>query len=637
MAGTTFQLDRFMKQHGFSDYGALVERADHDPEWFWPAVMAFHDLKFFKPFDRVLDLSKGKEWPQWCVGGTTNLAYNCMERALERGSAEKIAILWEGEDGEKRSWTYGQLVAEAEHAAAGLKRLGIGAGDVVGIYMPFLPETIAAFLAITRIGAIALPVFSGFGPQAFIERLSDAGAKAVVTVDVTYRRGKKIAMVETVDVAAPEIPSLAHVVVVARHPDRLAGERLWWHELVAARESCPAAETAADAPAMIVYTSGTTGKPKGTVHTHCGFMTKAALDFGIVLDLTPDDRLLWMSDMGWLTGPILAAAVPLVGASMVLAEGTPDFPDPGRLWRLARDYDVTFLGVAPTMVRNFIQQPPEIIAAYDLPKLRVTASTGEPWTPEAWKWFLENVCKGRAPILNYSGGTEIGGGILSGTMLDSDIPPCGFVGPIPGMGAAIVDDDGKPLPPGEVGELALTVPSIGLSRGLWNAPERFIETYWSKIPGLWVHGDFASVDRNGYWYVHGRSDDTIKIAGKRTGPSEIEAALLATGKVAEAAVIGVPDDIKGSAVVCVCVPARGVTGSPDLAGSLKQAVAAALGASFRPKAVAFVTDIPKTRSMKIMRRVVRAVWLGKPVGDLSGLVNPEAVDELKAVVAAGEA
>jgi acetyl-CoA synthetase len=344
-----------------------------------------------------------------------------------------------------------------------------------------------------------------------------------------------------------------------------------------------------------------------------------------------------MSDMGWLTGPILAAAVPLVGAGMVLAEGTPDFPDPGRLWRLARDYDISFLGDAPTMVRNFIQQPPEVVEAYDLLKLRVTASTGEPWTPEAWNWFLEKVCKGRAPILNYSGGTEIGGGILSGNMLDRNVPPCAFAGPIPGMGAAVVDDAGAPLPRGEVGELALTIPSIGLSRGLWNAPERFIETYWSKVPDLWIHGDFASVDQKGYWYVHGRSDDTIKIAGKRTGPSEIEAALLATGKVAEAAVIGVPDDIKGSAVVCVCVPARGVSATPELADSLKRAVVAALGASFRPKAVAFVSDVPKTRSMKIMRRVVRAVWLGQVVGDLSGLVNPEAVDDLKAVVAAREA
>jgi acetyl-CoA synthetase len=437
-------------------------------------------------------------------------------------------------------------------------------------------------------------------------------------------------MAAVIDEVRAQLPSLAHVVVVARHRDKVDGTRLWWHDLVSTHAVCPAEPVEADAPAMIVYTSGTTGKPEGTVHSHCGFMVKVALDFGIILDLNERDRLLWMSDMGWLTGPILAVAVPLVGAAMVLAEGTPDFPDQGRLWRLAQDYRVSFLGVAPTMVRNFIQQPPEIVASFDFSSLRVTASTGEMWTPEAWTWFEANVCKGRAPILNYSGGTEIGGGIVSGTMLHRDLPPGAFAGPIPGMGAAVVDDAGKPLPRGEVGELALTVPSIGLTRGLWQAPERYIEAYWTKVPGLWIHGDFASVDPAGHWFVHGRSDDTIKIAGKRTGPSEIEGLLVATGKVGEAAVIGIPDPIKGSAVVCVCVPSRGLTGTPELADELKRAVVAGLGASFRPKVVTFVEEVPKTRSMKIMRRVVRSVWLGEPIGDLSGLVNPEAIDDLKA-------
>lgn len=633
MASARYQLQLFMERHGFASYEDLIARADRDREWFWPAVMDFHGLTYFKPFERVLDTSKGVQWPQWCIGGTTNIAYNCMERTLARGDAGKQAIFWEGEDGETRVWTYGELAAQAESAAAGLKRLGLKPGDVVGIYMPFLPETIAAFLAVTRIGGIVLPMFSGFGPQAVIERLQDAEAKAVITVDVTYRRGQPIAMADIIDQVRPQVPSLAHVVVVARHPGREAGERLWWRDLVADKAACPAEPMPADAPCMIVYTSGTTGKPKGTVHSHCGFMTKVALDFGIILDLTPQDRLLWMSDMGWLTGPILAVAVPLTGASMVLAEGTPDFPDAGRLWRLAATHDVTFLGVAPTMVRNFIQQPPEVIAGFDFPMLRITASTGEPWTPEAWTWFLAHVCKGRAPILNYSGGTEIGGGIVAGTMLHRNLPPGAFAGPIPGMGAAVVDETGKPLPRGQVGELALTVPSIGLTRGLWRAPERFIEAYWDKVPDLWIHGDFASVDADGHWFVHGRSDDTIKIAGKRTGPSEIEALLLGTGKVGEAAAIGVPDPVKGSAVVCVCVPARGVTGTPDLADAMKKAVVAGLGASFRPKTVVFVEAIPKTRSMKIMRRVVRSIWLGQPVGDLSGLVNPEAVDALKASVA----
>ena len=628
------QLELFLSQYGLAGYEELVKRADHDPEWFWPAVMEFFGLRFFRPYDRVLDTSKGIEWPRWCLGGTTNIAYNCMERTLAAGNGDKTAVLWEGEDGERRSWTYLELVDEAERAAAGLVRLGIKKGDVVGIYMPFVPETIAAFLAITRVGGVALPMFSGFGAQAVIERLSDANARAVFTVDVTYRRGNRIQMASVIDDVRQSIPSLAHVIVVPRHPEQAKGDRLWWQDLTSNVDNCPAEEVEADAPAMIVYTSGTTGKPKGTVHSHCGFMTKVALDFGLVLDLTTQDRLLWMSDMGWLTGPILAVAVPLVGASMVIAEGTPDFPDQGRLWRLARDYNVSFLGVAPTMVRNFIQQPPSVVAEYDLPSLRVTASTGEPWTPEAWNWFLANVCKGRAPILNYSGGTEIGGGIVAGTIMHRNLPPGAFAGPIPGMGAAVVDDSGKHVKPGEIGELALTIPSIGLTRGLWHAPDRYIESYWSKVPGMWIHGDFASIDRDGHWFIHGRSDDTIKIAGKRTGPSEVEALLLGTGKVGEAAVIGVPDPIKGSAVVCVCVPASGVIVTTELEKELKQAVVAGLGASFRPKTVMFVDSVPKTRSMKIMRRVVRSVWLGESVGDLSGLVNPDSIESLKGAIAA---
>ncbi|GAA0596472.1 AMP-binding protein [Craurococcus roseus] len=640
-SGTSPPLERFLRLHGIPDYDRLVERAAREPEWFWAAVMEFHGLRFFKPYERLLDVSKGPEWAEWCVGGTTNLATNCLDRTIANGHAQKPAILWEGEDGSRRSMTYAELAATVSRAAGGLASLGIRQGDVVGLFMPSIPEAIAAFLAVVSVGAIALPMFSGFGAQAVVERLTDAGAVAVITADRTWRRGRPIEMAEVIASAAGEVPTLRHVVVVARDPGGRgpeAADDRWigWRDLLAREQAAPPAELPAEAPAMLVYTSGTSGKPKGTVHSHCGFMTKAALDFGLVLDLRPTDRLLWMTDLGWLTGPILAVATPLVGATLLLAEGTPDHPEPGRLWRLVQDHGISFLGVAPTMVRSFMQQPPEVVEGYDLSSVRVTASTGEPWTPEAWAWFRGKVCGGRAPILNYSGGTEIGGGILAGNVLRQDVKPCGFAGPIPGMGAVVVDDNGTPLPRGKVGELALAVPSIGLTRGLWRDPGRYIESYWSRIPGLWVQGDFASVDEDGTWFIHGRSDDTLKIAGKRTGPAEIEALLLATGKVAEAAAIGVPDPVKGSAVVCVCVPARGVVPAPEVVEELKRAVAAGLGSSFRPKTVAFVEDLPKTRSLKIMRRVVRAVWVGDPVGDMSGLVNPEAVDGLGACVAREE-
>ena len=638
---TSPPLERFLRLHGVPDYDRLVERAAKEPEWFWAAVMEFHGLRFFRPYERLLDVSKGPEWAEWCVGGTTNLAYNCLDRTIANGHAQKAAILWEGEDGSRRSLTYAELAATVSRAAGGLTSLGVRQGDVVGLFMPSVPEAIAAFLAVVSIGAIALPMFSGFGPQAVIERLTDAGAVAVITADRTYRRGKPVEMAEVIASATGEVPTLRHVVVVERDPggrgpEAADGRWIGWRDLLAREQVAPPAELPAEAPAMLVYTSGTSGKPKGTVHSHCGFMTKVALDFGLILDLRPTDRLLWMSDLGWLIGPMLAVATPLVGATLLLAEGTPDHPEPGRIWRLVQDHGISFLGVAPTLVRSLMQQPPEVVEGYDLSSVRVTASTGEPWTPEAWTWFRSKVCGGRAPILNYSGGTEIGGGILAGNVLRQDVKPCGFAGPIPGMGAVVVDDNGTPLPRGRVGELALTVPSIGLTRGLWRDPERYIESYWSRIPGLWVQGDFASVDEDGDWFIHGRSDDTLKISGKRTGPAEIEALLLATGKVAEAAVIGVPDPVKGSAVVCVCVPARGVVPTPEVVEELKRAVAAGLGSSFRPKAIAFVEDLPKTRSMKIMRRVVRAVWVGDEVGDLSGLVNPEAVARLGACVAREE-
>lgn len=627
------QLGRFMAQHGIRSYEALCERAAQDVEWFWRAVMDFHHLHFFRPFDRLLDVSRGPQWAQWCLGGTTNLAYNCLDRTIAGGRGDHPAIEWEGENGDKRVLSYTDLASLTRRAAAGLDNLGLGQGDVVGLYMPMVPETVAAYLAIVSIGAIALPMFSGFGPQAVVERLSDAEAKAVICADHSWRRSKKIDMLGVVDAAAASVPSLRHIIVVERdagkEPCPSNGMHRSWRELVAGPREVIPVELPAETTAMIVYTSGTTGKPKGTVHSHCGFLTKVALDFGLILDLQPADRLLWMSDMGWLTGPILAVAVPLLGATMVLVEGVPDYPEPGRLWRLVQDYRVTFLGVAPTMVRAFMHQDGNCSSQYDLDTLRITAATGEPWTPEAWNWFRQEIGHGRVPLLNYSGGTEIGGGIVAGTVLHRDLEPCAFAGPIPGMGAVVVDEAGVPIANGEVGELALNVPSIGLTRGFWRDPERYLETYWSKVPGLWVHGDFASIDARGFWYIHGRSDDTIKIAGKRTGPAEVEGALLATGKIVEAAAVGLPDSIKGSAVVCICVAARGVTPGPQVVAELRESVVVALGASFRPKQVLFVSDLPKTRTMKIMRRLVRSLLLGEPTGDLSGLVNPESLADLK--------
>ena len=630
-------LARFLDHCGMKDYAALVARAGADPDWFWPAVMAFHDIRFSKPYERLLDVSRGPQWPRWCVGGELNIAANCLDRTLERIDPGKPAIVWEAEDGRRREVSYAQLRDEAARGAGALSALGIGKGDVVGVFMPSVPEAIVAFLATMSVGAIALPMFSGFATQALTQRLADAGAVALIAADVTYRRGKAIAMAQTAREACDAVASIRHLVIVERDDAGVAreksGREMSWRRLLDAATPRAPLAMPADSPAMLVYTSGTTGKAKGTVHTHCGFLTKVALDVATILDLQESDRLLWMSDLGWLTGPLLAVAAPFVGATLILAEGVPDYPTPERLWRLAQDHKATFLGVAPTMVRAFMQYPPEALADVDLSSLRVTASTGEPWTPEAWVWFKANICRHGAPLLNYSGGTEIGGGILAGTRLHPDLKPCAFAGPIPGMGAVALDETGAPAPPGRAGELCLAVPSIGLTRGLWNNPQGYLDAYWSKIPGVWAHGDLVSIDADGQWFVHGRSDDTIKIAGKRTGPAEIEALLMGGGLVAEAAAVAIPDPIKGSAVVCVCVPARGRAADAALEDELTRAVAEGLGGAFKPRAVLFVDDLPKTRSMKIMRRVVRDCVVGEPPGDLSGLANRDALDAVLRVAA----
>lgn len=625
-------LTAFMAQHDIAGYDALVSRAETDPEWFWNAVIAYFDLRFTTPYERVMDSSEGIPWTKWCVGGATNIVINCLDRHRDTDLWQCQAIAWEGEDGVRRGWTYAELDAETCRLANALRALGLGEGDVVGLYLPMVPEAAAAYLAVAKIGGIILPLFSGFGAGAVAVRCNDGGAKAIMTADGTMRRGKIVRLKDVLDEAAVEIPTLRHIIVLRQLALDVAwqeGRDQWWHALTEAQpDTAKTQAVAADDPHLLIFTSGTTGKAKGAVLTHCGFSTKLALDFGLCLDFKSGDRILWMSDMGWLVGPILIVGTTMLGGTIIMAEGAPDYPQKGRLSRLVEDFKVSFLGLAPTIARLLMGYGSAEVEKYNLSTLRIIASTGEPWNPDSWLWCFRNFGKSKVPLLNYCGGTEIGGGILTGTVLHP-LKPCSFAGSIPGMGAAVVDEIGKPVITGDVGELVLRLPSIGLTRGLWNDRERYLDSYWRKIPGLWVQGDFASIDEDGFWYVHGRSDDTIKIAGKRTGPAEIESLLLATGKIAEAATIGVPDEIKGQALVCACV-AR--TPSADLAAELSDVVAGALGRPFRPREIVFVNELPMTRNMKIMRRVVRAIYSNEDPGDLSSLVNPEAVEALKLVL-----
>nr|VFK36817.1 MAG: acetyl-CoA synthetase [Candidatus Kentron sp. SD]VFK44879.1 MAG: acetyl-CoA synthetase [Candidatus Kentron sp. SD] len=635
-------LKRFMDAHGIGAFEALLSRSDADPEWYWAAIIRHFGIRFYRPYERLLDTGQGAPWARWCVGGTTNVALNCLDAHRGTPVMEKTALVWEGEGGRVRAWDYARLMAETNRLAQGLRGLGLKKGDTIGIYMPIMPEAMAAFFAIIKIGAIVAPLFSGFGAEALVSRLSDAGCKALVTVDGAMRRGKAVIMKDIADEAAGRVSSLRHVVVlqsldvpVAWHP----GCDHWWHEATAGCSGeAPTEEMSAEDPFMIIFTSGTSGKAKGTVHTHCGFLTKLAADIGLCMDFQPEDRMLWMSDLGWLIGPMQFVAGSFFGATLVLAEGAPDYPQPGRLWRLVRDHRVTYLGIAPTIARLMMRYGVEEVEKYDLSSLRVTLSSGELWNPDSWTWFFEHVCKRRVPNLNVSGGTEIGWGIVTSTVIQPH-KPCAFSSGVPGMGADVVDASGSSMPPGCMGELVLRHPSIGLSRGLWGDPERYLETYWNRIPGLWVHGDWASRDEDGAWYLHGRSDDTIMVAGKRCGPAEVESLLMETGRIAEAAATAITDPLKGEAILCVCVPKAGPStddgesqrARAELVEILRDAVTRALGPAFRPAEVVFVEELPKTRSMKVMRRVVRALYEGNDPGDLASMVNPHVMADLRRV------
>jgi len=624
----------FLEDCGISSYEALAERANTEPEWFWTKILALTDIRFSKPYSKLRDSGNGPENIRWAIGGELNLTETLLDARIEDGLGDKIAIDWVGEDGASRCWSYRNLADETARVASALAARGVGPGDAVAIYMPMIPEISAAFLGIARLGAIVVPLFSGFSAPAIVARLNDSNAKAVMTVDATPRRGKPVPMEKTLADALAQVPSVHTVISLRRFAGTAANAArdLDWQETVGTADvNFPAHPVDASDPLLIAYTSGTTGRPKGVVHTHLGVQAKATADFLLCLDMKRDDRHLWMTDMGWVMGPLTLISVLLAGATLVLAEGAPSMPDdPFRLLRIASEKDITHMGVAPTLVRQFMAQDPAPLAGYDLSKLRIVASTGEPWTDDAWLWQVKHICSNRAVPLNIAGGTELFGAILTSTVLHPQ-KPSGFSGQALGVGAKILRADGSEADISEVGELVVTVPPMGLAPTIWQDKERYLETYWSRYPGIWYHGDWVRQDADGTWYILGRSDDTLNIAGKRIGPPEIEGAITATGKVLDAAAIAAPDDLKGVAVVCICVLATGVTPDAALVEMLKNQVGVEVSKPFRPREIYFVDGLPKTRTMKTMRRVVRAAFLGEDLGDLSPVSNPETIAPIAAL------
>ncbi len=620
----------FMRAHGIDSLEDLAARSTSDPEWFWAAVVDFLGLPFDRGWRAVRDDSRGHPWSTWFVGGSLNLSRACVDRWADE-DPDRTALRSEKETGEISELTFGQLKDLVSRLAGGLRSIGVGRGDAVAVFLPMGQEAVVSLLAVARIGAVFIPVFSGYGAEAAAGRLEDPKPRVLICANGFQRRGALVEMKEVADraaLAAGGVERLLVVDYVERDSTPMThGRDLWWHELVASSEPVGPLLTSTEDPVLIAYTSGTTGRPKGAVHVHGGFTVKLAAEGAFHAEVKRDDVTMWATDMGWIMGPWTVVAGLSNGSAIATYDGAPDHPGPDRIWKVAADLGVTFLGISPTLIRALQPHGTEPARKHDLSRLRAFGSTGEPWNPGPWWWLFRDLGESKRPIVNISGGTEIGA-VLIGVNLLQGLKPTSLGSPSFGVDADVYDPEGRPLR-GEVGELVVRGSWPGMTRGFWKEPERYLETYWSRFPDTWVHGDWASIDQDGFWYLHGRSDDTLNVAGKRIGPAEIESAAISVPEVVMAAAIGIPDELKGEAIALYLVPASGVDPDESLTSQVERAVTDTLGKSFRPKKIQWVGDLPRTRSAKIMRRVVRAIALGEEPGDLSSLENPESLEGIR--------
>ncbi|ARK29146.1 AMP-binding protein [Halalkalibacter krulwichiae] len=623
------RLYKWMQKLGYSEYDLFHQQSINDVEWFWRRVEKELGIPWLNHYDRVLDVEKGIQWPKWYVNGKLN-AYELAlgQWAKDPIMTQKEALIWEGEDGEVRRYTFSSLATEVNKVAAGLKKLDVKRGDVVALYMPMIPETIMALMAVSKIGAIFTPVFSGYGQEAIATRIAASRAKLVITVDSSQRKGKEIMLKDELDKALLNCPEVESVVVVRRTKTKavqLKEKHIAWEELLSHQPCLEIEPMNSDEPLMLLYTSGTTGKPKGTVHTHSGFPIKAGFDAGICMDLKRQDTLFWYTDMGWMMGPFLVYGGWVNGATIMLYEGSPDFPNADRLWQLIDRYHISHLGISPTLIRSLMRHGDNWLTQ-KLSSLRVIASTGEPWNDDAWYWLFEKVGKEKIPIFNYTGGTEIAGGIL-GNVLVRPIKVSMFNAALPGMSAYVADCWGNQME-NQVGELVLTKPWVGMTNGFWEQPKRYLKTYWSRWPNMWIHGDWAITDEDGYWKITGRSDDIINVAGKRVGPSEVETILASHHYVHEAGAIGIPDHRKGDALICFAVLQESIEMTNTVKETLLDFLSVKLGKSLRPNDIHFISDLPKTKNGKVMRRLIKNAYLHLKLGDISSIENPNVLDEI---------
>ncbi|MFD0771718.1 AMP-binding protein [Bacillus sp. CGMCC 1.60114] len=619
------RLYQWMQSLGYDDYETFYKKSIEDTAWFWGEAERAVGYQWMRPYTEVLDLANGIPFAKWYVDGTCNVVESALSRWIaEDDTKAQKALIWEGENGTSKSFTYEELDHWVSCVANGLKHLGIEKGDRVTIYMPMIPETVVAMLAVMKIGAIISPIFSGFASDAVMTRVQAAGSKMIITADGFARRGKTVSLKDEVDKACEHCPSVEKVVIVRHAGNEFTPHDydISWNVLEKEKPFTHAEEMKSDDPLMLIYTSGTTGKPKGTVHTHAGFPLKSAFDASFGMNVKQGDRALWITDMGWMMGPFLLFGSLINGATMVMYEGVPDYPEPDRLWEMVDRYKVTHLGISPTLIRSLMAKGDTWVDKHSLQSLEVIGSTGEPWNPDPWMWLFETVCKGKVPICNYSGGTEISGGIF-GNVLIKPIAPISFNASLPGMAAVVLDENGAPVQ-NEVGELCLEKPWVGMTKSFWEEDDRYVSTYWSRFENKWVHGDWVLYDGEQY-IITGRSDDTLNIAGKRIGPAEYESILVKHHDVVEAGAIGVPDEVKGEVCHCFVVLREGTSFTSELKKELMSLVNSHIGKALCPKDIHVVEDLPKTRNSKVMRRVIKAAYLGKELGDLSSLVNPEVV------------
>ncbi|MCC7558811.1 MAG: acetate--CoA ligase [Methanobacterium sp.] len=620
-------IQEWMKRYGIKDYDELLQRALEDPDWFWDEVA--RELEWFQPYQDVLKWDPPHA--EWFSRGKFNIAYNALDRHVQSWRKNKVAYIWEGELGQVKKLTYHDLYGKVNQMANALRGLGVGKGDRVAIYLPMILELPIAMLACAKIGAVHSAVFSGFWAKAFHERANDAEVKVAITVDGFYRRGKVIPLKENVDQVLDDIPSLEKLIVV-RHAEcpveMKAGRDLWWDEVIRDQErECPAEVMDSEDPLFILYTSGTTGKPKGVVHVHGGYAVGIYTTLKMVFDLKDEDIWWCAADIGWITGHSYIVYAPLLmGATSVMYEGAPDYPEPDRMWQIIEEYGVSVLYTAPTTIRMFMKHGEKWPQKHDLTSLRLLGSVGEPINPEAWIWYHKHIGNRQCPIMDTWWQTETGMHLITPLPITS-LKPGSTVKPFPTVEADVVDDEGRSVKEGG-GHLVIKTPWPAMFRTLYHDPERYVDAYWSKFPGMYLSGDVARIDEDGYFWIQGREDDVLNVAGHRISTAEVESALVSYDAVAEAAVVGKPDSVKGEEICSFITLKEGFKPSPKMKHLLREHVRKEIGPIASPACVNFVNDLPKTRSGKIMRRVIKAKVKGDDVGDISTLANPEAVDEL---------